>query len=251
MHDSAPTGYSRVHGRAEGWPRAILFDLDGTLIDSLLDITASIAELFASEGLSPPTSDEVRPMIGHGLKVLVQRAYAARDIRLAGSALDDKTAEMSGIYARHLTEFTTVLPGVRDALAHYANAGVKLAVVTNKTDAAARAVLTHFGLIDAFAVVVGDTGLARKPNPEMLFSALRQLGVTASDAVMAGDSGADAEAARAAGMPCILVRGGYSTVPLTGLGADQVIESMADLGKAIDSLRSASIRREHGRDAIL
>src|SRR5437868_7549215 len=150
MHNSADTERSRLRAPVESWRRAILFDLDGTLIDSLLDITASVAELFALQGLSPPTNDEVRRMIGHGLKILVQRAYAARDIGLAGSALDDKTAEMSGIYARHLTEFTTVLPGVREALAHYANAGVKLAVVTNKTERAARTVLTHFGLFRAF-----------------------------------------------------------------------------------------------------
>src|SRR2546423_2963845 len=225
MHNSADTEPSRQSATVGVWARAVVFDLDGTLIDSLLDIPASVAELFALEGLSPLTNDEVRPMIGHGLKILVQRAYAAREISIAGSALDDKTAEMSGIYARHLTEFTTVLPGVRDALAHYANAGVKLAVVTNKTDSAARTVLTHFGLFRAFAVVVGDTGLARKPKPDMLFSALRQLGEAAAHAVMVGDSAADSEAARAAGMPSILVSGGYSTMPLRGLGADQVIDS--------------------------
>jgi phosphoglycolate phosphatase len=236
MHDSSTTEPSRPHAPVEDWPRAILFDLDGTLIDSLLDITASVAELFASEGLSPPTKDEVRPMIGNGLKILVQRAYAARGFALAGSALDDKTAKMSGIYARHLTDFTTVLPGVRDALAHYANTGVKLAVVTNKTERAAHTVLTHFGLFGAFAAVVGDTGLARKPKPDMLFSALRQLGEAPADAVMVGDSAADSEAARAAGMRSILVGGGYSTQPLRALGADQVIDSMAELTKAIDNL---------------
>ena len=108
MHNSFATEPVMMRRPLDSWPRAILFDLDGTLIDSLLDITASVAELFALDGLAPTTSDEVRPMIGHGLKVLVQRAYAARAISLAGSALDDKTAEMSGIYARHLAEFTTV-----------------------------------------------------------------------------------------------------------------------------------------------
>jgi phosphoglycolate phosphatase len=244
MHD-VPTEPSRLRARVAGWPGAILFDLDGTLIDSLLDITAALAELFVLEGLRPLTSDEVRPMIGHGLKVLVQRAYVARGIALCGAALEDKTAAMSSIYARHLTEFTTVLPGVRDALAHYAKDGVKLAVVTNKTDSAARTVLTHFGLFDAFAVVVGDTGLARKPRPDMLFSALRQLGQTAADAVMVGDSAADAEAARAAGMPSILVRGGYSSLPLMNLGADRVIDSMAELTGAIDDLITVRVGQSH------
>ncbi len=236
MHNSPTAAPSLLRANAAGWPRAILFDLDGTLIDSLLDITAAVAELFALEGLPALTSGQVRPMIGHGLKVLLQRAYAARDIVLAGTALDEKYAEMSSIYARHLTEFTTVLPGVREALAHYADAGVKLAVVTNKTDSAARTVLAHLGLSGAFAVVVGETGLPRKPRPDMLFSALRQLGEAVPDAVMVGDSAADAEAARAAGMPSILVRGGYSTMPLSALGADQVIDGMADLPQAIEAL---------------
>src|SRR3982074_3815114 len=107
MHNSSAAVPSLLRASAAGWPRAILFDLDGTLIDSLLDITASVAEFVALEGLSTLTSDQVRPMIGHGLKVLVQRAYAARGIDLAGAALDEKTAEMSSIYARHLTEFPT------------------------------------------------------------------------------------------------------------------------------------------------
>jgi phosphoglycolate phosphatase len=249
MHDSATTQPSRLHAPVARWPRAILFDLDGTLIDSLPDITTSVAELFALEGLSPLTSDEVRPMIGHGLKMLVQRAYAARGISLAGPPLDDKTAKMAGIYARHLTELTTILPGVRDALAHYANAGIKLAVVTNKTDSAARTVLSHFGVFGLFAVVIGDIGLPRKPEPDMLLRALSQLGEAVTDAVMVGDSDADAQAARAAGMPSILVRGGYSTMPLASLGADQVIDSMADLTKAIDSLTTVHARLKRATDA--
>lgn len=221
---------------AAAWPRVILFDLDGTLIDSVPDIAASANQLLAREGLNALTVDEVRAMIGHGIRMLTKRIYAARGQDLDDEALDYKTSIMSGIYAENLTVLTTVYPGVRETLAHYRAAGAKLAVVTNKPQAATETILNAFGLADSFDLVVGDHGLPRKPEPDMLFHAVKRLGATPADAIMVGDSPADIESARAAGIPSVGVRGGYTNVPLEQLQPGVIIEQMSDLPKAIEAL---------------
>lgn len=221
---------------AAPWPRAILFDLDGTLIDSVPDIAASANQLLAREGLNPLTVDEVRAMIGHGIRMLTKRVYAARGQDLDGEALDYKTSIMSGIYAEHLTVLTTVHAGAREILAHYRALGTRLAVVTNKPQSATETVLAAFGLTADFDLVVGDSGLPRKPEPDMLLHAMERLGATAADTIMVGDSPADIESARAAGIPSVGVRGGYTNVPLESLNPGVIIERLSDLPQAIEAL---------------
>jgi phosphoglycolate phosphatase len=228
--------FPKARAVSSDWPQAILFDLDGTLIDSVPDIAAAVNELLARDTLPALHVDEVRVMIGYGVTMLVKRAFAARNIDLTGAILDEKTAIFSGIYEQHLTDLTVVLPGARDILAHYRAVGKKLALVTNKPQAATLKVLEHFGLADAFAVVVGDSGLPRKPEPDMVLHALAQLDVSPGKAVMVGDSVADVKSARAAHVPSILVRGGYTNVPLETLQAGQIINSLLELPLAIAAL---------------
>lgn len=220
------------------WPRVILFDLDGTLIDSVPDIAASANLMLAREGLNPLTIDEVRAMIGHGIRVLTKRIFAARGQDLDGEALDYKTAIMSGIYAENLTVRTTVHTGAREILAHYRSLGAKLAVVTNKPQLATETVLDAFELSSDFDLVVGDSGMPRKPEPDMLLHAIRQLGASPADAIMVGDSPADIDSARAAGIASVGVRGGYTNVPLEDLRPGAIIEQLSDLPKAIEALRA-------------
>jgi len=220
------------------WPRVILFDLDGTLIDSAGDIRNAINELLRLKSLPMLTLDEVRSMIGHGVQVLVQRAFLYRRVPLEGRALVDITTEFAEIYGRNLTGETLVLPGAREAIEHYRDSGVKMGVVTNKLQSATLTVLEHFGLLSALDVVVGDAGLPRKPDPAMLLHALATLGARPEDAVMVGDSDADILAAKAAGVTAIAVRGGYSNHAVEDLGADIVIESLVDLP---DVLRTHAI----------
>jgi len=218
------------------WPRVILFDLDGTLIDSVPDIAASANLLLAQEGEPPLSEDEVRAMIGHGIRVLTKRIYAARGQDLDGDALDYKTSIMQGIYAQNLTVRTTVHAGAREMLAHYRAQGARLAVVTNKPQLATETVLDAFGLTSAVDLIVGDSGLPRKPEPDMLLHAVAQLGATPADAIMVGDSAADIESARAAGIPSIGVRGGYTNVPLEELKPGAIVERLSDLPQAIEAL---------------
>ncbi|KGF69716.1 phosphoglycolate phosphatase [Hoeflea sp. BAL378] len=231
------TGFSAKESR---WPRAILFDLDGTLIDSAPDLCASVNDLLAQDALPPLSPDAVRGMIGHGVRKLVERAYAFSGRPVAGEALDDATDRMMEIYGGQLTRHTTLMPGAMEMVVAYHMAGVKIGVVTNKPEAFTREILGHFGLLALVDVVVGgDTGPLRKPAPDMLEHALLQVGVSPLHALMVGDSPADTDAARAAGVASVAVRGGYTTVPADALGADRVISTLMELPAAIEAFKAA------------
>ena len=231
------TTFSEHSGERSGWPRAILFDLDGTLIDSVPDIAAAANLLLETESLAPLTVDQVRGMIGNGIAKLVERAFEARGVTLEGDAHAAMTARMMEIYKDHLTIETSLMEGAEHVLRAYARIGVRLAVVTNKPEAFSREILEHFDLGEAVSVVVGgDTGPVRKPAPDMLLHALAELDATASEALMVGDSPADIDAAKAASMASVAVRGGYTRIPADELGADVVIDSLGELPGAIEQL---------------
>lgn len=222
------------------YPKAIVFDLDGTLIDSAPDITAAVNQLLAGHQLPPLTVPQVTKMIGNGVEKLVERAFDAADAPLSAGRLKQVLAEMAPIYLQHTTRLTTLLPGVREALATLHVRGVALAVATNKPQAATRAILTHFGLADMMSAIVGgDAVVNKKPAPDALLLALDKIGVTASEAMMVGDSKADIGAARAAGMPVVLVRGGYTLEPAEQLGADIVLDRMDQLPAALNQSAAA------------
>ena len=223
------------------WPRAALFDLDGTLIDSVPDITLAVAELMATEDLAPFDEADVRIMVGHGLRVLVRRALDARGRTPDPAEFEAVIDRMLEIYPRHLTGRTTLLPGVVECLDSLAAADCAVAVVTNKIQSAATTVLGHFGLSDRFTIILGDqeglSDLAPKPEPDMLLHTLSAVGVEPADAVMVGDSGADVAAARAAGVFSVAVRGGYCNEPLEELNPDVVIDSLLDFPTAVEAWR--------------
>lgn len=225
---------------SEAWPRAILFDLDGTLIDSAPDLHAAVNILIARRGLGPLSLDQVKSMIGNGVKKLVERAFAACGVSLAGEALEAEYLAMIDIYGDHLTVLTTLMPGVPDVIEAVREGGVRVAVVTNKPKRAAEAILDHFGLSAHLdAVIGGDACVKKKPAPDMFLAALDVLGVGPEDVLAIGDGPIDVAAARAAGVQIALVRGGYTTVAVEELEADIVIDRLDFLANAIASLRPA------------
>ena len=231
----APPATDPVRGQqlAAGMPRAVLFDLDGTLIDSVPDITRAVAELLASEQLPPLTEDQVRMMVGRGLRALVRRVYGAQGMALDEASLQCRVDAMEEIYGRHLVGRTTLMGGVRETLDYFRAEGCAMAVVTNKLLSATEIIVEHFGIADYFTALVGDSNeqpmaaLAHKPQPDMLLEALRRLRVSPEHAVMIGDSGVDVRAARAAGVAAIAVRGGYSSEPLESFAPDAILDGMA------------------------
>lgn len=225
---------------SETWPRAVLFDLDGTLIDSAPDLHASINILLMRRGLGPLSLPDVVSMIGNGVKKLVERAFIAVGHPLDTDELDLEYEAMIGIYADHLTILTVLTPGAREIVEDLHAQGVLMGVVTNKPQMPTEAILDHFGLSPYLdAVIGGDSGVEKKPAPDMIFAALERLGVRPEDAVMVGDSLADVGSARAAGIPVIALRGGYTTVPVDEIGADIVIGRLADLPATLAGMRPA------------
>lgn len=220
--------------------RAVVFDLDGTLIDSAADLCAALNLLLREERLRPLSLAEVVPMIGDGAAKLVERAVAAADGEVGGR-LPGLTRRFLALYEPRAAENTRAYPGVAEALETLVERGLALGVCTNKPERATRSILRALGLEQAFAAVLGGDSVpgARKPDPAVVIATLARLGPRADEAVMIGDSGNDVAAARAAGLPVLLRAGGYTAVPAENLGADGVFHSFAELPPAISALAHA------------
>jgi phosphoglycolate phosphatase len=206
---------------------AVIFDLDGTLIDSAPDIHAAANRVLRAEGLPEQSFAQVRGFIGRGVPHLIRQLLIA-----AGHGQDDaRHARMTERFVAGYEDavgLTRPYPGVAEALDTLRRAGHPLGICTNKPEAATRAVLAHLGLDGPFAVIVGGDSLAvRKPDPAPLHLAVARLG--RPRAVFVGDSEVDAETAAAAGLPFLLFTEGYRKVPVDSLPQAGRFADHADL----------------------
>ena len=221
--------------------RAAVFDLDGTLVDSVPDLAAALNRTLAEAGLPPQGRDAVARMVGHGVARLVERGFAAAGAPLDMAALPRWVERFLFFYEADLSTLTRPFPGVPEALDALAAAGWRLGVCTNKPTRLAAGLLDALGLGPRLrAVVGGDAAPERKPHPAPLLMAFDRLGVPAASAVFVGDSETDVLTARAAGVPVALVRGGYTAMPAEELGADALVGGFAALPAALEALLPAA-----------
>jgi len=198
---------------------ALVFDLDGTLVNSLPDLRAALNEILRGLGRRDLTPDEVRRMIGDGTRALVERALAVT----GGTTGDFEAAHehFLEIYEAAPAKLSSLYPGVNETLKSLHNSGARLGICTNKLQAATVAVLQAFKIDKYFDTVLGgDVGSFRKPDPRHLLLAIERLGATPNESIMIGDNENDYTAARAVGIPVILMRYGYLRVPCETLQPD-------------------------------
>lgn len=217
--------------------RAAIFDLDGTLADSLADIAAALNGALVEAEIAPFDLAAVKSMVGAGARTLVARALAARGAGADAKRVDAMQARFVVHYEAHPSVHTQLYPGALAALEALRAQGWRLGVCTNKPEGLAKLVLDELGVAGLFGSVVGGrAGVALKPAADMVALVLVELGVEAKAAVMVGDSHADVAAAHAAGVPVILMAHGYCDGPVDALGADTVVEGFAGLAAAIGEL---------------
>jgi len=218
-----------------------VFDLDGTLVDSLPDLAAALNRVLAEAGLPPHPLDAVARMVGHGVARLVERGFAAAGEPLDLGALPRWVERFLHFYAEDLSTLSRPFPGAAEALDALAAAGWRLGVCTNKPTRLAEGLLDALGLGRRFAAVVGgDAAPERKPHPAPLLVTFDRLEVPAAAAVFVGDSETDVLTARAAGVPIALVRHGYAGVPAEALGGDAVADDLAALPALLEALLPAA-----------
>ncbi len=216
-----------------GWPQTIVFDLDGTLVDSAPDLTAALNVALADAGRPMVDPATVRHLVGHGARALIERGLA-----LSGGGDEAAVARALPVflahYAAHLADGTRPYPGCEAALDGLAARGSRLAICTNKPVALSRALVAALGWTGRFAANLGGDSLAvRKPDPAPLLATIAAAGGDPATSVFVGDTAVDVATARAAGVPVIACAFGFADRPAAELGADAVIADYAGLDAAL------------------
>ena len=216
---------------------AVIFDLDGTLIDSALDLHAAMNRLLARHRRPPIDIATGRRLIGDGTRRFIERAMEETGAPVDGATLDALVPEFLAFYEADVATLTRPYPGVPETLAALRAAGLRLAVCTNKPQRAAELVLDALGLAPFIETTAGGDALPwRKPDPRHLTALLDRLGVAPAQAVMVGDNEHDAAAAHGAGLPFVLMTYGYARTALDEIAADRRLADFAALPAAIQSL---------------
>jgi phosphoglycolate phosphatase len=219
----------------------IVFDLDGTLIDTAPDLIDTLNIVFAREGLPPVPYETARTLIGGGARAMIVRGLEAEGRTVVPAELERLFQDFLAHYSEHIADRSRPFPGLTDALDALAVNGSRLAVCTNKLEHLSVLLLKQLGLAHRFAVICGqDTFGVQKPDPEVLRRTIAAAGGTLRNAIMIGDSLTDIRTARAADVPVIAVDFGYTDRPLSELGPDRIISRFTDLPLAVAELFAAN-----------
>jgi phosphoglycolate phosphatase len=221
----------------------VVFDLDGTLVDTAPDLVATLNMVFVREGLPAVPYEVARNMVGGGARAMIERGLKAEGRTLSTAEVDLLVKDFIGYYADHIADRSRLFPGVTGALDELAAADCLLAVCTNKLEWLSLRLLDALGLRDRFGAICGaDTFGVQKPDPELLRRTIARASGRPDQAVMVGDSITDIATARAAGVPVIAVDFGYSESPIAELGPNRVISAYKDLPGAVFDLLGSPIQ---------
>jgi len=224
--------------------RTIVFDLDGTLVDTAPDLINALNFILAREGLPPVPLHSARHMIGAGARRLIERGLELDGRSLGLDDVTRLTGDFIDYYAAHIADVSRPFEGLEDALDDLSARGCRFAVCTNKLEWLSKLLLDQLGLSSRFSAICGaDTFGVSKPDPAILRQTIARAGGELSSSIMVGDAGPDIGVARRAGIPVICVEFGYTEVPIADLKPDRLIGHMSELPAAVESLilhRSAS-----------
>ena len=209
---------------------ALVFDLDGTLVDTAPDILAALNFVLVREGRRPVTRADLRHLVGHGARTMFAEA-----LTITGSPLPEKRMlalidDYIAHYRAHIADKSRPFAGVEETLAHFVQSGARLGVLTNKPQELAVPLLETLGLAKYFAAIHGAGRFCwSKPDARVFHHVIDEMGGPGAGALMIGDSTTDAKTARSAGVPLILLTYGYTPDPVQTLGADAIADDFADL----------------------
>lgn len=221
-----------------GW--TIAFDLDGTLVETAPDLVAALNNVLASEGLAPVPYELARNMVGHGARHMIERGYAATGLALSPDLSPVLFERFIATYLAHIADTSHPFPGCLDALDALLDAGATLVVATNKRTDLATALLEKLNMTGYFAAIIGaDLAPAPKPDGRHILFAVEEADGDPEMAIMLGDSAADVNGAKNAGVPVIAVTFGYTEIPAQHLGADVVLDHFDQVVDAITKLAKA------------
>ena len=218
----------------------VAFDLDGTLVDTAPDLIGTLNVILGQEGLPPLAFQDARMLIGHGARRLLERGLEAAAAPPPAARMPELFDRFIAHYLAHIADESRPFPGVTEALGTLRSAGARLCVCTNKPTDLSIALLEALDMGRFFEAVIGpDAAPARKPDPRHLEAAVIAAGGSLRRSVMVGDAATDAEAARAAGAPLVLVSFGYTETPAAELAPDVLIHHFDELPEACARLLGA------------
>jgi phosphoglycolate phosphatase len=224
--------------------RTVVFDLDGTLVDTAPDLISALNFVLGREGLPPVPLKSARKLIGAGVRRLLERGLEVDGRHASVEDIDRLTGDFIDYYAAHIADASRPFDGLESALDDLEAQGYGFAVCTNKLEWLSKRLLDRLGLSARFAAICGaDTFGVAKPDPAILQQTVARAGGQLSSTIMVGDAGPDIGVARRAGIPVIGVEFGYTDVPIADLKPDRLIGHMSELPAAVEGLmlhRSAS-----------
>jgi phosphoglycolate phosphatase len=222
--------------------RTIVFDLDGTLVDTAPDLISALNFILDREGMPPVPLHQARTMIGAGARRLIERGLELEGRSATVADITRLTGDFIDYYAAHIADASRPFDGLEAALDDLAARGYRFAVCTNKLEWLSKLLLDRLGLSGRFSAICGaDTFGVSKPNPAILQQTVARAGGQLSAAIMVGDAGPDIGVARRAGIPVIGVEFGYTEVPMADLKPDRLIDHMGGLPAAVESLMASRV----------